>query len=100
VVEILRELAQHLKAGHGQIQAVYLFGSFAAGTATPRSDADIVVEVTGDADTALCERVADSARAIFAKSPVPTDVFVLTEHRMRQRRGVAGAVARQGLKLA
>lgn len=100
VVEALRLLAMCLKARHAEIVAVYLFGSFATGTATPRSDADVVVEVVGDTEIALCDRLSEAVQAVFLEAPVPVDVFVLTSERLREGRGVAGAVAREGLRLA
>ncbi len=99
-VKALRVLAQRLKAQHAAIVAVHLFGSFATGTATPRSDADLVVEVSGDTDAACRERLMDAALAVLAESPVPVDVFILTSERMCQGRGVAAAVAREGMRLA
>jgi len=44
VVDVLRTLAQRIKADEPRIAAVHLFGSFATGTAGPRSDADVVIE--------------------------------------------------------
>ena len=79
--------------------AVRLFGSFATGTATPRSDADILVETTG-AGPGLRERLAEAAQMAFLEAPVPVDVFVLASEQMHERRGVAGAVAREGVRLA
>lgn len=99
IVEALRALAQRLKLQYAEIVAVHPFGSFATGTATPRSDADILVEIT-DADPALGERLKEAALAVFLKAPVAVDVFVLASERVRRGRGVAGAVAREEVRLA
>lgn len=102
VVAALRECAERLKGEHDEIVAVHLFGSFASGDATPRSDADVVVEVTG-ADPALRQRVWEAAQTAFLDAPVPADIFVISSERMARgmqpRQGVAGAVAREGVRL-
>ncbi len=83
--------------------AVYLFGSFATGTATPRSDADILVEIAEE-DSSLREAIQGQAISIFAEAPVPAEVFVKSSRELeegrRTGRGIAGAVAREGLRLA
>lgn len=100
VVQALCVLAQRLQAQHAAIVAVHLFGSFATGAATPRSDADLVIEVSDSTDAACREHLMDAAQTVLAESPVPVDVFILASERMRQRRGVAAAVAREGMRLA
>jgi predicted nucleotidyltransferase len=103
VLEALRRCAKRLRAECPAVVAIYLFGSFATGTATPRSDADIVVEIAEE-DPALREAVREQAIAIFAEAPVPAEVFVKStrevEEGRRTGRGIAGAVAREGLRLA
>lgn len=102
IVAALRECAARLRAQQEEVEAVYLFGSFAAGTATPRSDADIAVVVT-EADMALRQRLWEAAWAIFLDAPVPVDLFVIPVaqliHQGYALRGIAGAVAREGLRL-
>lgn len=79
--------------------AVRFFGSFATGTATPRSDAGILVE-TISAGPGLRERLTEAAQMTFLEAPVPVDVFVLASEQMHERWGVAGAVVREGVRLA
>ncbi len=100
VVRTLRTVAQHLKEQHAEIRAIHLFGSFATGTATPRSDADVAVEITCGTDAARRERVVEAARSAFLEAPVPVEVFVLDSERMQEGWGIAGAVAREGVRLA
>ncbi len=100
VVEALRNLALCLKAQYAEVVAIYLFGSFATGRATPHSDADVVVEVGSSTDAASRERLLEAAQAAFLEAPAPVDVFVFTSENMRRRQGVAGAVAREGVRLA
>lgn len=106
VIERLCACARELKAEQRGVVAVYLFGSFAAGMATPHSDADVVVEVAdedGGTGTRMRRKVWDAAFDAFLKAPVAVDLFVLSSRQMRrdQRsgRGVAAAVSREGLRL-
>lgn len=103
VLEALRHCAQQLRDRCDKVVAVYLFGSFATGQATPRSDADIVVEIASD-DPALREEIRDQAQDVFLEAPVPVEIFVQSTRQLeegrRNGRGVAGAVAREGIRLA
>ena len=95
----LRRCAQRLRATHPDVRAVYLFGSFATGRATPHSDADIVVEIApGDPESQ--RQVHDTARTLLLEAPVPVDLFVLSSTHLATDHGVAGAVQREGLQLA
>jgi len=101
VLEALRHCAQQLKDQCDEVVAVYLFGSFATGQATPRSDADIVIEIASD-DPELREEVRHQALGAFLEAPVPVEIFVQStrplEEGRRSGRGVAGAVAREGIR--
>jgi len=102
VIAALHECAERLKAQEPEAIAVYLFGSFAGGTATPHSDADVVVEVASE-EPALRERVWQAAFTAFLDAPVPVDLFVLSSAQlaegMHTQKGVAGTVAREGVRL-
>lgn len=103
VLEALRHCAKQLRDQCNEVVAVYLFGSFATGQATPRSDADIVVEIASD-DPKLREKVWDQSLGVFLEAPVPVEIFVQSTRQLeegkRSGRGVAGAVAREGIRLA
>lgn len=99
VVERLTELARSLRKECREVRSVLLFGSFAEGTATPHSDADVVVEV-GQLSTEAHQRLEDRASRHFLQAPVPVDLFVLDGPRLEEKRGVAGAVRRGGVRLA
>ena len=103
VVAVLQDCAVRLKAQRQEIKAVYLFGSFASGKATPRSDADVVVEIM-DNHSDSRSILADEAAGIFLDAPVPVEVFILTSSQLaageRVGTGVAGAVNREGRRLA
>jgi predicted nucleotidyltransferase len=98
VIEALRPYAQRLKAQFDEVAAVYLFGSFATGTATPRSDADIVVEISSG-DAYLRKQVWEAAMGIFMDAPVPVDLFVMSSVELAEGRGVASRVAQEGMQL-
>lgn len=108
VLDSLRECARRLKASVPGV-TVYLFGSFATGTPTPRSDADIAVVIDSPEDSGSPSHenpgyVQDEAAAVFLDAPVPTEIFVLSRAQIREGRetgrGVAGVVARDGILLA
>ena len=73
-IDELRTCAERLRTERDAVVAVYLFGSLAAGTATPHSDADLLVEGTGE--TASTDAVDDTARRMFTDAPLPVDLFV------------------------
>lgn len=99
VVEALRGLARSLAASSAEVEAVHLFGSFATSRATPRSDADVAV-VVSDPTPEVRERVRRAAFDRFLEAPVPVELFLLTPEQAAEGRGVAGAVRREGLRLA
>ncbi len=98
-VAALRTCAKRLKTTCDAVVAVHLFGSFAAGTATPRSDADVVVEVPDDR-AARKDEIHDAASRLFLDAPVPVDLFVRSSAELSLQRGIAGAVAQEGVRLA
>lgn len=108
VLNSLKECAERLKAAVPGV-TVYLFGSFATGTATPRSDADVAVvidsvEDSGAPSSRNPRHVQDVAITVFLDAPVPTEIFVLSKAQIQEGRqtgrGVAGVVARDGILLA
>jgi len=102
VIDALHEFARELKAQQPEIVAVHLFGSFATHQATPRSDADVIVEIDA-AYSGLRETIRETALRLAADLPVPLDAFVLTSTQLQDGiqagRGVAGAAARASLRL-
>lgn len=97
-IDRLRACARRAKTECKKIVAVYLFGSFASGRATPRSDADIVVEVA-DTHARDKEGIGDRAQVIFLDAPVPVDLFVRTTSELSDEQGIAGVVAKSGIQL-
>jgi predicted nucleotidyltransferase len=103
VREALRACAERLLEHRTEVQAVHLFGSFASNRATPRSDADILVEIR-DRSAPLKDDILTEAAGLFLEAPVPVDLFVMTSTALAQGRtrgrGIAGAVEREGVLLA
>lgn len=104
---VLRELhraARSLKEAHPEIVAVTLFGSFVVGVPTPRSDVDILVEVSGSLSRAERLEAAGQYAGAFQSVEVPVDVFVGTSGEIaasiRDGRGLAATARRTGLRLA
>ncbi len=73
----LREMARRAAKQIPEIRRVILFGSLVSGTPTPRSDADLLVEVDSSVHADPRDRAADVFRAM---SPLvcPLDLFVYT----------------------
>jgi hypothetical protein len=98
VVVALRECTERLKRCQAEVVAVYLFGSFATGSATPRSDIDGAVGVSG-AEKALRQAVRQAAFYFSGRScarrcfhpPIRT---IGAEDACRPRRGRRGGAGR------
>lgn len=97
VVAKLRQLASDLLAQEPEVDRVLLFGSFATGRPTPGSDADIVV-VTRYIEGR--SRIEDLSREVFARAPVPVDLFVLTRDELQTRSGIAAKSRESAIILA
>jgi len=67
------------------IRRVILFGSLVSGTPTPRSDADLLVEVAASPHGQPRDRVPEMLQA-FSPLPCPLDLFVLTGQEIAQHR--------------
>lgn len=77
------------------MKAIFLFGSFARGMPTPRSDLDLLV-ITDESDATVFQ-------PYFLLVSVPVDVYTLSSESFERKRatgqGIAGVVARSGLRL-
>jgi predicted nucleotidyltransferase len=84
-----------LKSERPDIEAIYLFGSFASGVPTPRSDIDLLI-ITEESD-------AHVFQPYFLSLSVPVDVYTMKSESFERKRetgqGIAGAVARNGIRL-
>lgn len=79
----LRAAAEALRARDGNVAAVVLFGSLAHGTATPASDADLLVLLRRD-ERRVLDRVPEYSRP-FEGLGTSTQVFPWTEAELAQR---------------
>lgn len=95
----LRRAVGSLVAKRGGVREVWLFGSLARGTATPRSDADVLFVVDEDARRPM-DRIPEFLLLLEGIGR-PTDVLVLTAAEWRAREGSAlhREVVTHGMKL-
>ncbi len=97
VLEALRRAAARVGASCPQVLSIWLFGSFAHGTPTPRSDADLLVVVADAADRA---RVEDCCGALSLEVPVPVDLFVQPRAQVEASRAAGRGLAATALRHA
>jgi HEPN domain-containing protein/predicted nucleotidyltransferase len=79
------------------VKGIILFGSFAYGMPTPRSDADLLVVIREDADR---QQVYDCCLAVLMSCPVPVDLFVLTRPEVEASRAAGRGLAATALQHA
>ena len=96
LIEALRAIAARLASFHPEIARVVLFGSVADCTATPPSDADLLLVVRG-AKEPWHQRLAPY-QAHFADLAFPVDLFVYTPEEVK-RLPLARRAAEEGLDL-
>lgn len=82
----LREAARRAAGRVPEIRRVILFGSLVSGTPTPRSDADLLVEVATSPHDNPRDRIPDVLRAL-SPLPCPVDLFVFTTEEVETMRG-------------
>ena len=103
VLQELREAASRVRSAYPEILSVTLFGSFAVGVPTPRSDADILIEVEGSLTRAQRREAASSYADLFQDVSVPVEVFVCSAvelaSSMEAGGGVAAVAHRTGVRL-
>lgn len=76
------------------IRRVVLFGSLAAGIPTPRSDADLLLEVSASDHSEPRDRIPDMLKAL-SPLPCPLDLFVLTTDEIRRHQGAGSPLLRE-----
>lgn len=80
VERAVRELAGRIREEHRGVRAIYWYGSWPAGDATPSSDVDLCIVVEDDDRPAR----ARSPDYLPTRFPVPLDLTVLTEAEWRR----------------
>ena len=97
VVDQLRGAAKRLQREHPEVLRAYCFGSFAHGTPTPRSDADVLL-VVASSDKPPRQR-GPLFIDCFVEVSAPVDLFVLTAQEFEHAKGGVAGAARKGLRL-
>ena len=95
-IDELRQTARRARTRAPSIQRMILFGSLAAGTPTPRSDADILVVVDTSTERESRDRVPALLQAM-SPLPCPVDLFVLTNDELERAQRCADALVREAL---
>ena len=94
LLALAREMADRIGTGHPQALRVLLFGSFARGDYSPRSDLDFLVILKESAES-ISERIAN---LLQYAPPYPVDVLPLTEAEVTARLEEGDPFLRQALK--
>jgi predicted nucleotidyltransferase len=85
-----------LKSDRSDVKEAYLFGSFASGTPTPKSDVDLLI---------VTEEHIPAAELLlhFLPVSVPVDIHVMTKASFREKektgKGIVGEALRSGVRL-
>ena len=95
-VDEVRESARRAAARLPSIERMVLFGSLASGTATPRSDADILVVLDRSDRSDPRDRISDVLHAM-APLPCAVDLFVLTADELEDARSHGAPLVRVAL---
>ena len=85
-----------------QVEQIYLFGSYARGTAGKDSDLDLYVVLNDNVQMRLIDAVAQIRLAIGRKKTMPVDILANTLSRYRQRTKwatIERTISREGIKI-
>ncbi len=92
----LRQAARRAQARLSSIRRIILFGSLAAGTPTPYSDADLLVVVASSEHRQMRDRLPEMLKAL-SPLPCPLDLFVLTNEELETARREQAPLIREAL---
>ena len=81
MLALARTMAVQIAARHAEVTRVLLFGSFARGDFSARSDLDLLI-VLKSSSLPVTDRIGEFLKECAA---YPTDVFPLTEEELRER---------------
>lgn len=95
-IEDLRAAARRAQARVPSIRRTILFGSLAAGTPTPRSDADLLIVVETSEHARAADRVPALLEAL-SPLPCPVDLFVVTTDELERARREPSPLVREAL---
>lgn len=82
IIKALKKLALEAAKENKNIEAVYLFGSYAQGAASLHSDADILVILSQDRRNFI-DRLDEFILA-FSNGPIPVDILVYTRQELEE----------------
>jgi len=90
----LEAAVEALRSDRPDVKEVYLFGSFASGVPTPKSDIDLLIVTEASAETFLPH---------FSSIPIPVDIHVITPRIFRKKKrngkGILGEALTKGIRL-
>lgn len=90
----LRQMAVRAVGRMPEIRRIVLFGSLAKGDATPRSDADLLVEVAKSAHDQPRDRIPELL-GVLSPLPCPLDLFVYTSREIENLRADRSPLLRE-----
>ena len=96
-IEELRRSAISARVRMPEIRRVILFGSLVTNSATPRSDADILIVVESSKHDHTRDRVPEMLRAL-SPLPCPVDLFVVTCNEVDRFQAAGSPLLRVALK--
>ncbi len=98
----LREMAHRAAERLPAIRRIILFGSLASGIPTPRSDADLLIEVSQSPHQRPRDRTPEILKA-FRPLPCPVDAFIYTSEELetvrQQGSSLVSTALREGIDL-
>lgn len=77
ILEDIEKEAKKIAETDNRIQSIYLFGSYAQGIPSFRSDADLLIVLKED-NRRMIDRI-DEFLLKFSNCPIPVDIWVYTE---------------------
>ena len=87
IVEV-QAAVEALTSDRNDVKKIYLFGSFASGVPTPKSDIDLLI---------VAEAPAEVLFPYFASLPVPVDIHVMTPEGFSKRKNTGKGIVREAL---
>jgi len=96
----LEEIAVQIRAKHPEVEEVVLFGSFARGDFTPRSDVDVAILLSADGEPFL--QWADRFLDAFSDLSLDVNLLVYTREEMNRMLAEGNRLARaivEGVRL-
>jgi predicted nucleotidyltransferase len=84
----VQSAVEAMKSDRSDVKEIYLFGSFASGVPTPKSDIDLLIVTEASAETFLPH---------FSSIPVPVDIHVITPEIFRTQKQAGKGIVREAV---